>query len=123
MENRLANRPPQRVIGRRNKAPAAARKNPVRLSNEFVRALTGSTMWWDDDPKTTGFGVRSYASGAKSFFIVNAAAKMHRLAGAKIHQRCWQEGPRTGGLFVRHQACVGLSAAVSELAGRERRLL
>ena len=29
---------------------------------------------------------------------VNAAAKMHRLAGAKIHQRCWQEGPRTGAL-------------------------
>ena len=29
---------------------------------------------------------------------VNAAAKMHRLAGARIHQRCWQEGPRTGGL-------------------------
>jgi SAM (Sterile alpha motif) domain-containing protein/adenylate/guanylate cyclase family protein len=29
---------------------------------------------------------------------VNATAKMHRLAGAKIHQRCWQEGPRTGGL-------------------------
>jgi len=24
-------------------------------------------------------------------------------AGAKIHQRCWQEGPRTGGLFLRHQ--------------------
>ena len=32
------------------------------------------------------------------FLIVNAAAKMHRLAGAKIHQRCWQEGPRTGAL-------------------------
>ena len=29
---------------------------------------------------------------------VNAAAKMHRLAGAKIHQRCWRAGPRTGGL-------------------------
>jgi hypothetical protein len=21
---------------------------------------------------------------------------MHRLAGAKIHQRCWQEGPESG---------------------------
>ena len=30
--------------------------------------------------------------------FVNAAAKMHRLAGAKIHQRCWRAGPRTGGL-------------------------
>ena len=35
---------------------------------------------------------------------VNAGAIMHRLAGAKIHQRCWQEGPRTGSLFFRHQA-------------------
>ena len=32
---------------------------------------------------------------------VNAGAKMHRLAGAKMHQRCWQKGPRTGGLFLR----------------------
>src|SRR6185437_13464667 len=54
---------------------------------------------------------------------ITTALTMHRLARAKIHQRCWQEGPRTGGLFVWHQACVGLSGAVSELAGRERRLL
>ena len=54
---------------------------------------------------------------------VNAEAKMHRLAGAKIHQRCWQVGPRTGGLFVRGQAWVGLSAGASELARCERRLL
>jgi integrase len=26
-------------------------------------------MWWDDDPKATGFGVRSYPGGGKSFFI------------------------------------------------------
>ena len=51
---------------------------------------------------------------------VNAAAKMHRLAGAKIHQSCWQEGPRTGGLFVWHQAWVGLSTGVSELARRAK---
>lgn len=56
-------------------------------------------------------GAGSYESVAEQFFAkanvnhflleydtVNAAAKMHRLAGAKIHQRCWQEGPRTGGL-------------------------
>ena len=48
---------------------------------------------------------------------------MHRLAGAKIHQRCWQEGPRTGGLFVKDQAWVGLSAGGPELAWCERRLL
>jgi integrase len=26
-------------------------------------------MWWDDDPNATGFGVRSYPGGGKSFFI------------------------------------------------------
>jgi hypothetical protein len=30
---------------------------------------------------------------------VNAGAKMHRLAGAKIHQRCWQEDPQLGVLW------------------------
>src|SRR5262249_30417963 len=39
------------------------------LNNEFVRDLTGARMWWDDDPKATGFGVRSYPGGGKSFFI------------------------------------------------------
>jgi integrase len=26
-------------------------------------------MWWDDDPKATGFGVRSYSGGGRSFFV------------------------------------------------------
>jgi len=44
-------------------------KHPVRLTNKFVAKLTGTEMWWDDDPKATGFGVRSYPGGGKSFFI------------------------------------------------------
>jgi integrase len=44
-------------------------KRPVRLTNKFVAALTGEDMWWDDDPKATGFGVRSYPGGGKSFFV------------------------------------------------------
>jgi integrase len=44
-------------------------KHPVRLTNKFVAKLTGEVMWWDDDPKATGFGVRSYPGGGKSFFI------------------------------------------------------
>jgi integrase len=44
-------------------------KHPVRLTNKFVAALTGTEMWWDDDPKATGFGVRSYPGGGKSFFV------------------------------------------------------
>jgi integrase len=44
-------------------------KHPVRLTNQFVVKLTGTAMWWDDDPKATGFGVRSYPGGGRSFFI------------------------------------------------------
>src|SRR6516165_4069376 len=44
-------------------------KRPVRLTNNFVAQLTGEAMWWDDDPKATGFGIRSYPGGGKSFFI------------------------------------------------------
>ena len=52
------------------------------------------------------FCVRETSSHRRNV-CVNAGAKMHRLAGVRIHQRCWQEGPRTGGLFVKHQAWVG----------------
>jgi integrase len=44
-------------------------KRPVRLTNKFVAKLTGEEMWWDEDPKATGFGVRSYRGGGKSFFV------------------------------------------------------
>src|SRR5215472_6403673 len=44
-------------------------KQPVRLTNNFVAKLTGEAMWWDDDPKATGFGIRSYSGGSKSFFV------------------------------------------------------
>ena len=44
-------------------------KRPVRLTNKFVGTLNGEAMWWDDDPKATGFGVRSYPGGGKSFFV------------------------------------------------------
>ena len=47
----------------------STKKRPVRLTNKFVAGLTGEDMWWDDDPKATGFGVRSYLGGGKSFFI------------------------------------------------------
>ena len=44
-------------------------KKPVKLSNKFVAGLPPGQMWWDDDSRATGFGVRSYAGGGKSFFI------------------------------------------------------
>jgi integrase len=59
-------------------------KHPVRLTNQFVVKLAGTAMWWDDDPKATGFGVRSYPGGSKSFFID------YRLSG---RQRRYTIGP------------------------------
>jgi integrase len=48
---------------------ASKPKHPVRLTKKFVADLAGGEMWWDDDPKATGFGVRSYLGGGRSFFI------------------------------------------------------
>jgi integrase len=46
---------------------------PEKLTRRFVEAVqapaTGSAPIWDDDRKAKGFGLRVYASGAKSFFI------------------------------------------------------
>jgi hypothetical protein len=44
-------------------------RSASRLSNEIVHGLVGAVMVWDGDPKATGFGVRSYSGGSKSFFI------------------------------------------------------
>jgi integrase len=66
--------------GRKVKQPGAAEraekaaspknaKKPVRLSNEFVKGLPLGEMWWDADSKATGFGVRTYPGGGRSFFL------------------------------------------------------
>jgi integrase len=43
------------------------------LTSDIVRDIpapkTGAVTLWDDDPKATGFGVRVYAGGGRSFFI------------------------------------------------------
>jgi len=44
-------------------------KNPVRLNQKLVMSLAKGEMWWDDDPKASGFGIRCYSGGGKSFFI------------------------------------------------------
>jgi len=48
-------------------------EKPDRLTHEFVRDVpapkTGTATYWDNDPKVTGFGVRVYAGGSKSFFL------------------------------------------------------
>src|SRR5262249_59435551 len=53
-------------------------KKPLTLTNKFVDGLDGPQMWWDDDPKATGFGVRSYPGGGKSFFIDYRLQGRHR---------------------------------------------
>jgi hypothetical protein len=44
-----------------------------RLTNELVDNIaapaSGALTFWDDDPKVRGFGIRVYASGARSFFL------------------------------------------------------
>ena len=44
-------------------------KRPIKLNTRFVADLPPGEMWWDSDPKATGFGVRSYPGGGKSFFV------------------------------------------------------
>ena len=31
-------------------------RSAVSMTNRFVVQLSGEDMWWDDDPKATGFG-------------------------------------------------------------------
>src|SRR5215469_1358400 len=58
------------LSGRRvNDSSTGKPKKPVSLTNKFVSQLAGPQMWWDSDSKATGFGVRSYAGGGRSFFI------------------------------------------------------
>ena len=48
-------------------------EKPLRLDNDFIRKVeapaAGAVTYWDSDPKVTGFGVRIYAGGSKSFFL------------------------------------------------------
>jgi integrase len=48
-------------------------EKPEGLSAAFVRDVKapakGAVTYWDNDPKVSGFGLRAYAGGAKSFFL------------------------------------------------------
>jgi integrase len=61
----------------------AAAKKPVRLTNKFVEKLTfADGAYWDDDPKATGFGIRPYPGGGKSWFIdyrLNGRQRRHTI--------------------------------------------
>ena len=50
--------------------PPEAGKEPVRLTNKFAEGLTfAGGSYWDNDPKASGFGLRPYPGGSKSWFI------------------------------------------------------
>jgi integrase len=66
---RSGNRKPFSKTGHVNAASTEERKKPVALSNKFVADLPPGEMWWDADPRATGFGVRTYPGGGKSFFL------------------------------------------------------
>jgi integrase len=57
-------------------------KEPVHLNNKFVQALPPDVMWWDKDPKASGFGIRTYPGGGRSFFLdyrINGRQKRHTI--------------------------------------------
>jgi len=68
---RSANSLPPRAVAKSQRASTQgpAKKHPVRLNRKFVSDLPPGQMYWDDDPKASGFGVRSYLGSSKSFFL------------------------------------------------------
>lgn len=48
-------------------------EKPDTLDKSFLERVkppeNGTTTYWDNDPRTPGFGVRVYAGGSKSFFL------------------------------------------------------
>jgi integrase len=59
-------------------------KKPIRLTNRFVEKLRPGEMWWDSDPRASGFGIRVYGGGGRSWFLD------YRLSG---RQRRYTIGP------------------------------
>jgi integrase len=52
---------------------AAQADDSEGLSQKFIKELAppkkGAVTFWDNDPKLSGFGIRVYASGSRSFFV------------------------------------------------------
>jgi integrase len=93
-------------------------KKPLRLSNKFVEGLPAGAMWWDDDPKATGFGVRSYPGGSKSFFVDYRIHGRQRRITIGPFPRWSAEAARERAKELRKAIDCGLDPAGSK---RERR--
>ena len=93
------------------------RKRPRKLDTRFVAALPPSVMFWDDDPKATGFGVRSYSGGGKSFFVdYRLNGRQRRITIGPFPR--WSVAARGEAKELRRQIDVGVDPAGEK---RERR--
>jgi integrase len=95
-----------------------AKKHPVRLSHRFVSELPLGQMWWDNDPRAAGFGVRSYPGGGKSFFVDYRIDGRQRRITIGPFPRWSVDAAREHAKELRRQIDRGLDPAGSK---RERR--
>jgi integrase len=75
-------------------------------------------MLWDDDPATTGFGIRVYPSGVKSFFLDYRLRGVHRRYTIGKFPRWSAEAARDQAKKLRKQIDQGIDIAQDK---RERR--
>jgi integrase len=93
-------------------------RGACRLSNKVINALSGPVMLWDDDPATTGFGIRVYPSGVKSFFLDYRLRGVHRRYTIGKFPRWSAEAARDHAKKLRKQIDQGIDIAQDK---RERR--
>ncbi len=102
----------------------ARRHMPRVCSSIAARAMSSEAKGFDATAARVCIALPAGGSNVPGLVrVVNAGAKMRRFAGAKLHQGCKQKALELGPFFTWHQAWVGLSSGVSELARRDRRLL
>jgi integrase len=82
-----------------------------RLTNRLIAGLTGDVLQWDDDPKATGFGIRSYVGGGKSFFIDYRLNGRHRRYTIGPYPRWSAEAAREEAKKLRKQIDQGQDPA------------
>jgi len=83
-----------------------------------VAKLAGDVMWWDDDPKATGFGIRSYSGGSKSFFIDYRLAGRHGRHTIGAFPRWSVEAAREEAIKLRREIDRGVDIAGDKRARR-----
>ena len=90
----------------------------LKLSNKFVAALAPGEMMWDSDPRATGFGVRAYGGGGRSFFIDYRINGRQRRYTIGPHPRWSADAARQEAIELRKKIDKGQDPAGDK---RERR--